>query len=139
MPKQTVRESGKFTIMFLSQQTINDILSASAFIAKQIDRMPEEERLLDRNGLTLGLLFRRDRCIVRLGATFEALCDTYDLDFGFTPDDDEVTAFRTVAFGDLYAPGYVSFTSAANFLRGAAWGNLIKGGVFEERQAAQLS
>ena len=135
MPKQ-VHESGKISVMFLPKQTISDILASSCHLADLIDRLPEDERMLDREGLVLGLLFVENDCIVRLGQTYEALWDMYYREFQYTLDIDDVTAFRTVTFSKLYAPGHVSFASAADFLRGDEWKDLIKGGVFEERRAA---
>ncbi|MBY5873730.1 hypothetical protein HFN53_17065 [Rhizobium leguminosarum] len=129
---QPLNESGKFT--FLSRPSIADIAAASKCILEEIANLTEEDRLVDHPGLTLGLLFRDERCHVRLKTTFEAVVEA---NRQLVEDDDDVLdGFRTFRFSNLYAPGYVSFASVAHYLQGPVWARFLDQGVIVDRFAA---
>lgn len=123
------QDSGSIRLLPLSRQTLSDILSGARRAVIEIDAMSEADRYRDHPGLTLGLLFRQDRCHLQIAETEEALESGFEKQFG--ADDDSVTAFWTLDFAQHYAPGYVSFASAADLLRDKVWQAVINRGVLE--------
>lgn len=132
---QYKKDAGKITV--LDRPSVADMAAAADRLLAQIDKMSQDARLADHPDLTMGLLFKDPGCFVSLENTFDACIEAnrrHLLEIGSTAQPKD--RFRMIDFGKLYAPGYVSYASVADFLRGKAWADFVANGTIYDKIAA---